>query len=972
GNVSVNLIRDTVGAYINGDLIIDSSTSVDVSAANDTLNIAIGGAFAFSVKQKGTNVGIAGAVSYNQLDASTLATIYDATIRTPRLDVSSRRDGIIGTFTAGAAGASQSKGIAVAGSVSINRLNSDTIATTRGSTLVIDDTVNVMANDRSQIIAIAGAGSFGGKAGVGAAVSYNELGGQTSAVVGQGSVVQLGQQADLNVRATNEREKVKESGARPQPRIVSVTGAVGVSKDGAGVAGMVGVNLMNNQTIASIQSATVTKQTEGTLGTSANVLAEDQSWIIGIGGAVGIGGKAGVGLGIGFNRIRSQTIAEIRDSELDLNDALVVDAKTQNEIEGVTVGVGGSSKVAVAGSASINLIQNATVARITESDPAAGRTIVVGGDVNVLATDQSLLISIAGSGAGSSGGFAAGAAIGYNLIGSQGLDDEPELMGTQSILEGIDLTSRGGDIRAQATSSTLLVGIAAGGSGSTGTAIAGSFTVNETKKQITALLRDVQRIHAVNGDVIVDASDRSEMVTFAGAGSGASTVAIGLAIAANNIQNQIRASISGSSAGSSQDSNGQTVANPNVIAGGNVMVQSGFRDADSLRLPEELVLGDDPADDPIRLPQRDKELKVTRKERNEDGEVIETESRNDASVVAVAVSGSGAGNVAINGSVSLNWMRNEVAASIADQAVVLAGETVNVHATDSARLFSIAGGGSGAGTVAVGASIAFNYLGGDPNQPNLQGGNTVLAEISNADVDAEIVNVLSDYSGQAFAFSLTGAGSGTVAVVGSINLNFMASTVMASVNDGASVNAAGVDSDGIGVRVDAKNDGKLTAFGGAGSGSGVLAIAAAVTSNIISSQVTAEIIGDETDVTTNSGDVIVDSGTVAEIINITIGGSGSGAVAVAGSAVGNVVSGNTSAQIVDATVSSADDLSVRAIDKSIVTSVVGAGAGAGAGMATVQDKPDICPFGSYGRKRGADFIISDGIGDLIAARFGAG
>ncbi|MEL7338351.1 MAG: hypothetical protein AAFN70_19330, partial [Planctomycetota bacterium] len=370
------------------------------------------------------------------------------------------------------------------------------------------------------------------------------------------------------------------------------------------------------------------------------------------------------------------------------------------------------------------------------------------------------------------------------------------------------------------------------------------------------------------GDVIVDASDRSEMVTFAGAGSGASTVAIGLAIAANNIQNQIRASISGSSAGSSQDSNGQTVANPNVIAGGNVMVQSGFRDADSLRLPEELVLGDDPADDPIRLPQRDKELKVTRKERNEDGEVIETESRNDASVVAVAVSGSGAGNVAINGSVSLNWMRNEVAASIADQAVVLAGETVNVHATDSARLFSIAGGGSGAGTVAVGASIAFNYLGGDPNQPNLQGGNTVLAEISNADVDAEIVNVLSDYSGQAFAFSLTGAGSGTVAVVGSINLNFMASTVMASVNDGASVNAAGVDSDGIGVRVDAKNDGKLTAFGGAGSGSGVLAIAAAVTSNIISSQVTAEIIGDETDVTTNSGDVIVDSGTVAEIINI--------------------------------------------------------------------------------------------------------
>ncbi|MEL6110118.1 MAG: hypothetical protein AAFU85_29240, partial [Planctomycetota bacterium] len=642
-----------------------------------------------------------------------------------------------------------------------------------------------------------------------------------------------------------------------------------------------------------------------------------QSWIVGIGGAVGIGGKAGVGLGIGFNRIRSQTIAEVRNSDLDVGRTLFVDARTNNEIEGVTVGVGGSTKAAIAGSASVNLIQNATLARIIETDPASDRSINVWGDTFVSALDESLLISIAGSGAGSSGQFAAGAAIGYNLVGSQGLEDEPELMGTQAILDGVNLVSDNGDIEVKATSSTLLVGVAAGGSGSTGVAIAGSFSVNETKKIVVAEILDAELVQTRSGDIIVDAADRSELVSFAGAGAGATTVAIGVAVTANNVQNVIHAGIHGNASGSSA----------NINAAGDVLVTAGFRDAESLRMPTELVLTED--DEPIKLPRRDDELQIKRKRRDEDGEVIEDEEVNTGSIVAVAVSGSGAGTVAINGSVSLNWSRNDVLASIADDAFVVAAEDITVSAEDTARLYSIAGGGSGAGTVAVGASLAFNYLGGDPNQPNQQGGNQVGAEIRDATALGHTVDVFAVYSGEALAFSITGAGAGTVAVVGSINLNFLASTVEASISGGSVVRASSVDPEGNGVEVIARNDGSLIAFGGAGSGAGVAAVAAAVTSNIIASQVTADISGPTTQVNSQAGDVRIEAGTSAEILNITIGGSGSGVAAVAGSGVGNVINGNTTARVVGASIRSARDLSVRAIDSSIITSVVGAGAGSG-------------------------------------------
>src|SRR5205814_1289894 len=68
--------------------------------------------------------------------------------------------------------------------------------------------------------------------------------------------------------------------------------------------------------------------------------------------------------------------------------------------------------VALAGSASVNLITDTTDAHISD-----GSHVTTGGATQVLATDSSTMISVAGSVAVAPGGQAAiGAAVGYNLI----------------------------------------------------------------------------------------------------------------------------------------------------------------------------------------------------------------------------------------------------------------------------------------------------------------------------------------------------------------------------------------------------------------------------------------------------------------------------------------------------------------------------------------------------------------------------
>jgi hypothetical protein len=194
-------ITDTVKAYINTPGIITAG-SVTISAQNDMDLYAAAGAVAIAHNKSGTNAGLAGSYSQNTLLGDTEAYIDGVVIVASSLSVTSERTGDIFALTAGAAGATTQKGLAAAGSVSINSITNTTKAYLFNDYATVSGSVAVTATDQSLLWVIAGGLAYGGKAGVGAAIADNELNLTTSAYLDSTSLTQS--TGTFSVEAANQ------------------------------------------------------------------------------------------------------------------------------------------------------------------------------------------------------------------------------------------------------------------------------------------------------------------------------------------------------------------------------------------------------------------------------------------------------------------------------------------------------------------------------------------------------------------------------------------------------------------------------------------------------------------------------------------------------------------------------------------------------------------------------------------------
>src|SRR5205823_3021827 len=172
----------------------------------------------------------------------------------------------------------------------------------------------------------------------------------------------------------------------------------------------------------------------------------------------------------------------------------------------------------------------------------------------------------------------------------------------------------------------------------------------------------------------------------------------------------------------------------------------------------------------------------------------------DAQIWSFAVSGSGAGTASLAGSLTLNWIRNTIEARIADIGdlspngpEVSAGGTLSVTAGDAATINAIAGALTGSGTASVGASVAYNDLGGDPDDPTSTANNIVRADIENVtgSLRANQLVVDAGSSGQILAITIGGAGAGTFALGGAVSINQIRDTVDAHLSGSSDVATMG-------------------------------------------------------------------------------------------------------------------------------------------------------------------------------------
>ncbi len=376
------------------------------------------------------------------------------------------------------------------------------------------------------IVAVAGSAALGGKGGYGVALAVNLIGfsnqipitpnepAATLAYIDNSTIIDVG--GTLSVLATS-------ANAGGQPSIIAIVGALGAGTqaDSTGVAGMLSVNIIKDETEAYINGSSVTEGS-GASPPPLNVVVDayDDAEIVALGGAVGFGQKNGVGAAIGYNEIQSTILADLDGSTLNVGGSVTVTAQSNQTIGGVVLGVGATtgSGTAATGSVGINIITNTIDAHISD-----GSNVTSGGAVSLSATDQSLIIAIAGGVAVSFGGKAGGVSIGYNRI-SNGI--------AAYIVDS--MVHANGSVSLSATSSPLLVAVGAEGAGSGDSfAGAGTLTINSIANTVDADITS-STVTATAGDVTVNSSESaSEYVVALGVALANGGNAVGAAIAYN-------------------------------------------------------------------------------------------------------------------------------------------------------------------------------------------------------------------------------------------------------------------------------------------------------------------------------------------------------------------------------------------------------------------------------------------------------
>ena len=268
----------------------------------------------------------------------------------------------------------------------------------------------------------------------------------------------------------------------------------------------------------------------------------------------------------------------------------------------------------------------------------------------------------------SASGTAVNASVGVNDIANS----------VKAYVDG-STVGTGGAVNISATETAQDINVVVGGAGSaSGSAFGGSFAFNFITNTVDA--------HIAAGGGVGNGGTPSS-VTAAGPLSVVATDTASIATLAGNIA----ASLGGSGAGAAAvavndiaDTDSATIDDSTASSGGPMLVSAAF--AKPTALPPGL----------------------------------------DVQIAAMAVSGAGAGTGAFAGSLSLNWIDNSVEAKVSNIAApqfIFAGGPLGVIAADHSTIESLAGAiaiagvGSKGASGAVGASVSFNYLGGDPSDP---------------------------------------------------------------------------------------------------------------------------------------------------------------------------------------------------------------------------------------------------------------
>ena len=552
GVVVVNRGRNDVEAAIDkydgtsdkkttdGRTKLNNMSKVAVKSSDDSNQLAVVGAVSVSA---GSNAKFAagGSVAYNEIGNITGSDGEKKQTNKAAIkyaDITTTDDGTISvnaidraTLTTISVGTSITTGnVAFSGAGSAATIKKDTDTELVNTNVNKDKnnaaTVQAAADSKGKITTVAVVAAGAKDAAIGAGIAVNQL------------------DADTNTTVTKGEYKVKgfTAEAKSDSSILSVGVAGGVAKT-AGIAGNIGVNLLANDTKATIDGAKI--NADGTLA----VIAKSKDTLQNFAGAFGVaaGGQAGVGMGVAYNEISGTTESVVNNAELTAagNDAgvavnernkendnvvsnntrtgVIIAADAEHNLTNVAisggVAVSADVGVGVAGTVTVNRILGATNATATDSSINAELADRSKADVYVAANDTTKSESHVGSlavGGGADGGAGVGLASDTGVV-SRNVTAMIDGGSAKKLVNGNSI-----DVAAlnKANMSTNSYGIAAAGGAYGAGAGAGTVSVAKLDAETTAAVKNIQGTNnglAITADHVNDITLRSAAAAASGA-----------------------------------------------------------------------------------------------------------------------------------------------------------------------------------------------------------------------------------------------------------------------------------------------------------------------------------------------------------------------------------------------------------------------------------------------------------------------
>ena len=551
GVVVVNRGRNDVEAVIDkydgenaktdgGRTKLNNMSKVAVKSSDDSNQLAVVGAVSISA---GSNAKFAagGSVAYNEIGNITgsagekkqtnKAAINNADMTTTedgKISVNAVDESTLTTISVGTSITTGNVAFSGAGSAAMIKKDTDTelVNTNINKDKNNAATVQATADSKGKITTVAVVAAGAKDAAIGAGIAVNQL------------------DADTNTTVTKGEYKVKgfTAEAKSDSSIFSVGVAGGVAKT-AGIAGNIGVNLLANDTKATIDGAKI--NADGTLA----VIAKSKDTLQNFAGAFGVaaGGQAGVGMGVAYNEISGTTESIVNNAELTAagNDAgvavnernkdndnvvsdktrkgVIIAADAEHKLTNVAisggVAVSADVGVGVAGTVTVNRILGATNAKVTDSSINAALTDRSKADVYVAANDATKSESHVGSlgvGGGADGGAGVGLASDTGVV-SRNVTAMIDGGSAKKLVNGNSI-----DVAAlnKAKMSTNSYGIAAAGGAYGAGAGAGTVSVAKLDAETTAAVKNIQGTNnglAITADHVNDITLRSAAAAASGA-----------------------------------------------------------------------------------------------------------------------------------------------------------------------------------------------------------------------------------------------------------------------------------------------------------------------------------------------------------------------------------------------------------------------------------------------------------------------